>query len=805
MALANLIGQFPSPISYNGYNGWLGYQFTMTADVEITALGRPIGAAFSQTHEVAIYVTPYGSGNKIATVSITPSSPTQDGSAYEILGSPVTLTNGTTYRIAGNEFTSGDQLYTGAKPTTITNMTISASCYGPDAPDAGTTSGDASGWYGMFYNDGDTTAPVVSSATIPFNGDTITINFTEADSIPLVPATGATGFTLTASGGAVTISNLDRVSDTVYTGDLSRNVEDGETVTLDATSSNVADGSANALADFTGTAVTNNSLYPISYTDLLSDPNLEAYWALQETTGTTIADSSGNARDGTTTGMPANPVTVAGPNSRFPSAISFDGTDDWVSGPSTVFDACESNNAFTFFCWIKFTGLSSTGLLSATTCTLNLDYVSTGGRRPITLTVNSTEANYTVGNKKEIAAGEWYSVAGTFDGTSLKIYVNGDLVGELAGAQAISTGASAFRLGSNSAASPQYLDGAMAGAMVFSRALTAAEIWALDNGDPGGAARNTITTAEVLLKTEPKLRLTQTSAEVMFDAGPKVRNTQIMGEVLYDTGPDVRTTATTLQVLYRGICNNVPVDETRTAGNWLPSPAHENIDTCINSELTPALDEVVIGFAPTAWLSTYDMEVTYAFHKADSGGTPQSDGDTLTAVIELRDGATVIFTDTYLDVQGSEGRIVRVLTAAEKALISATPDLLVSITADTTAAGTARQLEICELSVCISAPQLEEDVQNSQSLSQSSAPIVTFPLLSDPLSSQSLSRLTMPIPLIGAILPAADVLNSQSLSQLSEPVAVLGALVDCGCDCDPDLVHSVVHSIFCHTFGKIAV
>lgn len=107
----------------------------------------------------------------------------------------------------------------------------------------------------------DETDPVVASITILESGTVVSVAFTEADSPPMLPATGATGFTLSMSGGAVTISNLNRVSDLIYEGTLSRTIQYDETGTAAATGSNVTDSAdvPNALADFTGFTVTNSS------------------------------------------------------------------------------------------------------------------------------------------------------------------------------------------------------------------------------------------------------------------------------------------------------------------------------------------------------------------------------------------------------------------------------------------------------------------------------------------------------------------------------------------------------------------
>lgn len=107
----------------------------------------------------------------------------------------------------------------------------------------------------------DSTAPVLASAVIPSGGTTLAMTFTEADSPPLLPQTAITGFSITASGGAVSIVATQRTSNTVITLALSRVIESGETVTVSYSSGNVTDSatSPNSLADFADSAVTNSS------------------------------------------------------------------------------------------------------------------------------------------------------------------------------------------------------------------------------------------------------------------------------------------------------------------------------------------------------------------------------------------------------------------------------------------------------------------------------------------------------------------------------------------------------------------
>jgi hypothetical protein len=79
-------------------------------------------------------------------------------------------------------------------------------------------------------------------------------------------------------------------------------------------------------------------------------PTLSILLDMQETTGTTAFDSSGNGRDATINGMGANPVTATGPGGYLTSAFDFNGTSHYVVSPSNTF---LSATGFSVFGWRK--------------------------------------------------------------------------------------------------------------------------------------------------------------------------------------------------------------------------------------------------------------------------------------------------------------------------------------------------------------------------------------------------------------------------------------------------------------------
>ncbi len=117
------------------------------------------------------------------------------------------------------------------------------------------------GSFTVVPGDTDTTPPTPSSASINSAGTTLTVHWTETGSAPVLPSTGGTGLSLAGlSHGAATLSSVNTTG-TVTTATISRAIFSDETPTLSGTSTNFTDSAdaPNAVADFSGFAITNDS------------------------------------------------------------------------------------------------------------------------------------------------------------------------------------------------------------------------------------------------------------------------------------------------------------------------------------------------------------------------------------------------------------------------------------------------------------------------------------------------------------------------------------------------------------------
>ncbi len=196
--------------------------------------------------------------------------------------------------------------------------------------------------------------------------------------------------------------------------------------------------------------------------------SLVAAYGFNETSGTTVSDSSGYGNNGTTTN------TVWSTLGKNGGAISFNGSSSRVNIADSA--SLDLTSGMTLEAWVRPETLSGWDTVILKEQSANLIYAlyaNTDTNRP--------SAHVYVGGDidtrgpSQLAANTWTHMASTYDGTTLKLFINGVQVSSRAVGGNILTSSGALRIGSN-AVWGEYYSGLIDDVRVYNRALSAAEI-----------------------------------------------------------------------------------------------------------------------------------------------------------------------------------------------------------------------------------------------------------------------------------------------------------------------------------------
>ncbi|MDP2705848.1 MAG: LamG-like jellyroll fold domain-containing protein [bacterium] len=211
---------------------------------------------------------------------------------------------------------------------------------------------------------------------------------------------------------------------------------------------------------------TNFNLLPLSR----GDSSLLAWWRFEEGTGTSAYDASGSGKTGTLNNSPTWSTDCIQGN-----CLSFDGNNDYVNFTSF------SSSRFTKLAWIK-PNLTVCGSLAETRCAIVVNYfefVVSGGSGYLAYYdygFNSPGWHNTAGGS--ITNNQWQQVGVTWDGTALKLYING--VQKTSTNPGGSTNGVNYQLGGVNANNRPFV-GSMDSVRIYNRALSTAEILAIYN------------------------------------------------------------------------------------------------------------------------------------------------------------------------------------------------------------------------------------------------------------------------------------------------------------------------------------
>jgi hypothetical protein len=211
---------------------------------------------------------------------------------------------------------------------------------------------------------------------------------------------------------------------------------------------------------------------PVTVSNSATPPlGLVAAFSFNEGAGTTVADASGTGNNGTISGA------TWSAQGRFGSALSFNGTSGWVTVPDSA--TLDLTTRFTIEAWVNpasVTGWRTVALKEASTRLAYGLYSVNGSSRPSGW-AQVGNSDYFVNGTAALAANTWTHLASTYDGTTLRMFVNGTQVATAAGPSSLAVSTGPLRIGGN-AIWGEYFSGRIDEVRVYNRALTAAEIQA---------------------------------------------------------------------------------------------------------------------------------------------------------------------------------------------------------------------------------------------------------------------------------------------------------------------------------------
>jgi hypothetical protein len=198
-----------------------------------------------------------------------------------------------------------------------------------------------------------------------------------------------------------------------------------------------------------------------------------AAYGFNEGSGTTTVDQSGSGNTGTLVGA------SWAATGKFGKALSFNGSSARVTIPDSP--SLDLTTGMTLMAWVNPTANTSwrTVVLKETSNDLAYAlYASSDTNRPgVWMNTTSTQS---VTGTAQLALNTWTNVAATYDGATLRFYVNGAQAGSKAVTPSMLVSGNPLQIGGN-AVWGEYFAGLIDEVRVFNRALTASEISSLMN------------------------------------------------------------------------------------------------------------------------------------------------------------------------------------------------------------------------------------------------------------------------------------------------------------------------------------
>ena len=196
---------------------------------------------------------------------------------------------------------------------------------------------------------------------------------------------------------------------------------------------------------------------------------LVAAYGFNEGSGVAVTDASGNSNTGAVSGAT---WTTSG---RYDSALSFNGSNNRVDINDA--NSLDLTTGMTLEAWVYPASVSGwrTVILKEVSGGLTYAlYASDNASRPAVY-INTGGSDIFVSGTASLSLNTWTHLAATYDGSTLRLFVNGTQVGSRAASGSIRVSTNPLRIGGNTIWG-EYFNGRIDEVRVYSRALSQAEI-----------------------------------------------------------------------------------------------------------------------------------------------------------------------------------------------------------------------------------------------------------------------------------------------------------------------------------------
>ena len=395
----------------------------------------------------------------------------------------------------------------------------------------------------------------------------------------------------------------------------------GTTTATSATFTGLTCSSSYQLAvdayDAAGNRSTKTSLSTTTAACSTTPTDLVAAYGFEESSGVSVSDRSGSGNGGSVVGATWDPA------GKFGKALSFDGAGDFVSVADS--SSLDLSTGMTLEAWVKPVALGTTWRTvvfkeRAGGMTYAL-YANDDSARPLGQFYDTAERE--AGGPTQLTPNVWTHLATTYDGSSLKLYVNAIQVSSVNVASSIVSSTGPLKLGGN-AIWGEYFTGLIDEVRVYNRPLTAAEL-TTDMNSP---------VFDITAPTAPGgLTLTgQTQTSITISWTAATDNIGVTGYGLYrDLTPAGTTTATS--ATFTGLtCSSsyqLAVDAYDAAGNRSTKTSLSTTTAACDNDTTPPSVSITAPASGASVSGTVTVTASASDNQAVAGVQFRVDGSAL--------------------------------------------------------------------------------------------------------------------------------------------------------------------------------